>query len=69
MDFMIGSSLSFMGISLAASTMLQATTRTRAELDSVDMACTLACHTKSLLHELDLVQTHVLESAGWRTFG
>ena len=55
-DFMIGSSLSFMGISLAASTMLQATTRTRAELDSVDMACTLACHTKSLLHELDLVQ-------------
>ena len=55
-DFMIGSSLSLMGISLAASTMLQATTRTRAELDSVDMACTLACHTKSLLHELDLVQ-------------
>ena len=53
-DFMIGSSLSFMGISLAASTMLQATTRTRAELASVDMACTLACHTKSLLHELDL---------------
>ena len=53
---MIGSRLSFMSISLAASTMLQATTRTRAELGSVAMACTLACHTKSLLHELNLVR-------------
>ena len=37
--YMIGSSLSFIGIPLAASTILQATTKTRAELDSVEVAC------------------------------
>ena len=53
--YMVGSSLSLMGIPLAASTSLQAT-KTTAELNSVKLACAQACHIRILLIELELAK-------------
>ena len=50
-----GSSLTLMGIPLAASTSLQAT-RATAEVGSVQLVCAQACHTRILLTELELVK-------------
>ena len=50
-----GSSLTLMGIPLAASTSLQAT-RATAEVSSVQLVCAQACHTRILLTELELVK-------------
>ena len=55
-NFLVGSSLTFMGTPLAASTTLQATTKTRAELASVQVACIQAFHSQRLLQELELVK-------------
>ena len=50
-----GSSLTLMGIPLAASTNSQATKAT-AEVGSVQLVCAQACHTRILLTELELVK-------------
>ena len=50
-----GSSLTLMGIPLAASTNSQATKAT-AEVSSVQLVCAQACHTRILLTELELVK-------------
>ena len=52
----IGVSLSFMGVSCAASIQTQATSKAAAELSSVRLASNLAFHTKSLLQDLQLEQ-------------
>ena len=53
--YMVGSSLTLMGISLAASTSLQATKTTAAFL-SIELVCAQACHTRILLIELGLAK-------------
>ena len=53
--YMVGSSLTLMGIPLAASTSLQAT-KTTAELNSVKLVCAQACHIRILLIELELAK-------------
>ena len=53
--YMVGSSLTLMGISLAASTILQAT-KSKAEIQSVELVCAQACHIRILLTELELAK-------------
>ena len=54
--FIMGSCLSLLGVHLAAFTTSQATSMTKAEFDSVSLACTLALHTQNLLKELGLTK-------------